>query len=189
MPGISDALRKILRILEDGQVGYMLIGGQALPAYGRVRASLDIDIAVAMPERDVVERLRARIEAAGFDLPSDLIESGVACLYLFDRQNLVDVELWFRPDGVDFEQALRRRIRRRVLPDLSCWIIGPEDFIINKLARRDRGEIDEADVVSVLSINAEKLDLEYLRRRAQEVGVMEMLDALMERIQSLADEE
>lgn len=185
MPGISDTLRKILKILEDEQVDYMLIGGQALPAYGRVRASLDIDLAVAMPEGEAVERLKARIKAAGFDLPSELIEPNVAYLYLFDRQNLVDVEFWFRPDGVDFEQALGRRIRRKILPDLSCWIIGPEDFIVNKLARGDRGEIDEADVVSVLSINKEKLDTEYLRRRALEAGVREMLDTIIERIQSL----
>jgi len=45
-------------------------------------------------------------------------------------------------------------------------IILPEDFIANKLARPDRGAVDEQDVKNVLVRQACKLDSEYLTKRA-----------------------
>jgi hypothetical protein len=58
----------------------------------------------------------------------------------------------------------------------------PEDFIVNKLSRKDRGVQDEMDVVSVLERQKRKLGYEYLAKRAKAADVMELLQALTGRL-------
>jgi predicted nucleotidyltransferase len=57
----------------------------------------------------------------------------------------------------------------------EAWVISPEDFIVNKLARPDRGAVDEQDVKSVLVRQEDKLDRKYLERRARDAGVFNIL--------------
>jgi len=58
------------------------------------------------------------------------------------------------------------------------FLISPEDFIVNKLARPYRGAVDEQDVKSVLVRQAGKLDNEYLAKRARQAEVQAMLQAI-----------
>jgi hypothetical protein len=53
-----------------------------------------------------------------------------------------------------------------------------EDFVVNKLARPDRGVTDEQDVKSVLIRQAGKLDNEHLEKRAQKAGVLAVLKTI-----------
>ncbi|MFX1363009.1 MAG: hypothetical protein ACFE7A_06115 [Promethearchaeota archaeon] len=72
----------------------------------------------------------------------------------------------------------RASAKARLDESVEAWIVSPEDFIINKLARPDRGVIDEQDVKSVLVRQHDNLDEEYLQRRAQENGVLQVLKTI-----------
>ena len=61
------------------------------------------------------------------------------------------------------------------------FVMGPEDFIVNKLARQDRGVQDEQDALSVLALQQDKLDYAYLIKRAKNAGVDGLLDTLMQK--------
>lgn len=63
----------------------------------------------------------------------------------------------------------------------------PEDLIVNKLARRDRGVQDELDVVSVLELQKSKLDYPYLKRIAKQANVIELLETLMQKLSMKID--
>ncbi len=158
----------------------MLIGGWALPAYGQIRATQDLDLAIA--SRSDVAKLHARLEGNGFQLPS---HAPVAPVFVItDLKNMVEIELWTKPDGVVFDdELLRRRIKVRPFnDDFEMYVIGPEDFIVNKLARKDRGVQDEQDVVSVLELQKRKLDYTYLTRRAKDADVWGFLETLMDKV-------
>jgi hypothetical protein len=45
-----------------------------------------------------------------------------------------------------------------ILAGMEAWIISPEDYIVNKLARPDRRMIDEQDMKSVLQKRDVMLD-------------------------------
>lgn len=45
-PATFDDLKQLLGSLRDHEVGYLLIGGQALAAHGYQRATIDIDLVV-----------------------------------------------------------------------------------------------------------------------------------------------
>jgi hypothetical protein len=84
-----------------------------------------------------------------------------------------------KPDGIVFDdETLRRRNRVKLGANILAWVISPEDFIVNKLARPDRGVVDEQDVKSVLTRQETELDNEYLQRRAKQAGVLAILHAI-----------
>jgi len=182
LPGISQALRKLVGTLDEDHIPSMLIGGYALPAYGRIRATQDIDIAIAASFPEVL-RLHKRLVERGFQLPSSPNEQA-PLFFITDLENRAEIEVWTRPDGIVFDnELLRRRLKVRPFDDdFNMFAIGPEDFIVNKLSRRDRGVQDEMDVLSVLKLQKGKLDYEYLASRARAADVMGLLDVLMNAI-------
>jgi len=176
------SLQKLVRIFEKEKVDYMMIGGLVLPAYGQIRTTQDIDIATAIKDIETLRHIFEELRKENFEIPSEPMLSAT-CIYLFDRENAVNVEVWQQPDGIIFdEQLLQRRNRIKIVESLDVWVVGPEDFIINKLARKDRRVQDETDVVSVLVRQKEKLDESYLLQRARKFKVLGLLEALKTRI-------
>lgn len=159
----------------------MLIGGFALPAYGQVRATQDIDLAIAASYAKSVE-LASQLEKLGYQV-SPKPDPNAPVFLVTDLKLMLEVEMWTKPDGVVFDTDLmRRRLRARPYnDDFEMFVIGPEDFMVNKLARRDRGVQDELDVVSVLELQKSKLDYPYLRGRAKKANVIELLETLMQK--------
>ena len=177
MSTILRSLQKLLSLLEDKNVPYMIIGGYALPFYGRIRATLDIDVAVAVKTEEKLRRLREWLRSISFEVT--VYSPLNSYMVVLDREEKIEIELWLKPDGIVFdEETLRRRRRVKLDENLEAWIISPEDFIVNKLARPDRGVIDEQDVKSVLIRQRGNLDMEYLRKRATEAGVLKVLESI-----------
>ncbi len=158
----------------------MLIGGFALAAYGRIRATQGVDLAIAANYEKSVQ-LQSRLQKLGCQVASEPRPD--APLFLVtDLKEMLEVEMWTKPDGVVFDkELLRRRVKVRPFVDtFEMFAIGPEDLIVNKLARGERGVQDEQDAVSVLAMQKGKLDYSYLRRRAKHAGVIELLETLMQ---------
>jgi len=156
----------------------MMIGGFALPFYGRIRTTIDIDVAVALRTDADFEDFRLRMEEASFRHTLGSYNDP-ECVFL-DRETGLEIEFWTRPDGVEWDAETLARRRRRRLGDVEAWVISPEDFIVNKLARSDRGVEDEKDVKSVLVRLRDALDEKYLERRAKNAGVWALLRTINE---------
>ena len=177
MPAVLKTLRRLIGLLEERGVPYMLIGGYALPFYGRIRTTLDVELAIMAGTEEELERLREELPSKNFEVR--LYSPRNPLFILADREEGIEVKVWLRPDGVVFdEEALRRRRRVKLGEGLEAWIVSPEDFIVNKLARPDRGVVDEQDVKSVLARQGDRLDQDYLRRRAERAGVLRVLEAI-----------
>jgi hypothetical protein len=155
----------------------MIIGGYALPFYGRIRTTVNVDLAVAIKPGEEPNRLLNLLRSADFEptihSPNDPL------IVILDQKERIETELWLRPDGIVFdEETLGRRQKVKLDSNIWAWIVSAEDFIVNKLARPDRGVIDEQDVKSVLVRQKNKLDHEYLQRRAREAGVLTLLQTI-----------
>jgi len=183
-PSLLRTLQKLVQIFEREKIDYMLIGGLVLPAYGQIRTTQDIDIAITIKNIETLRHVFEELRKKNFEIPTTP-NLDAACIYLFDRENVVDVEIWQRPDGVTFDkQLLQKRTRLPLAENLLAWAIGPEDFIINKLARKDRRVQDEIDVISVLVRQKDRLDENYLARRAKEFEMLGLLEALRKKAQT-----
>ena len=172
---ILRSLQRLLKLFEDKNIPYMIIGGYALPYYGRIRTTIDLDLAAATKTEKEINQLRNWLQA--IDFKASIYSPLNPLIVLFDQKEKVEIELWLKPDGIVFDdETLRRRRKVQLDTDIEAWIISPEDFIVNKLARPDRGAVDEQDVKSVLVRQEGKLDLEYLKRRARDAGVLRVLE-------------
>jgi hypothetical protein len=155
----------------------MIIGGYALPFYGRIRATIDIDLAVAVRTEEELRQLRDWLHQTEFEVPVYSYENPV--IVIVDQKEKVEIELWLKPDGIVFDdETLKRRRKVTLDSDFEVWIVSAEDFIVNKLARSDRGAVDEQDVKSVLIRQGNKLDERYLKKRAQEASVLTILQTI-----------
>ena len=177
LPAILRSIQRLLRILEENDVAYMVIGGYALPFYGRIRTTIDIDLAVAIRTEKEFSRLRCCLQQSNFEVTVGSFQNPV--IVVLDKRENVEVELWLKPDGIVFDnEVLRRRRKMRLDENVEAWVVSPEDFIVNKLARRDRGAVDEQDIKSVLVRQEGKLDWIYLNRRTREAGVITILQII-----------
>lgn len=155
----------------------MTIRGYALPFYGRIRTTVDVDLAAAIKTDEELNQLLSSLRSADFE---PTIHSPLnPLIVILDTKEKIEIELWLKPDGIVFdEETLRRRRKVKLDTNISAWIVSAEDFIVNKLARPDRGAVDEQDVKSVLTLQENKLDKEYLKRRASEAGVLTILQTI-----------
>jgi hypothetical protein len=158
----------------------MLIGGHALPAYGQIRATMDVDLAIAANYQDIV-KLQEQLRERRYQLPAEP-DPAAQLFIVTDLKEKFEVEIWTKPDGVIFDkELLRRRVKVHPFNDaFEMFVIGPEDFIVNKLARKDKGVQDEQDAISVLKRQKGKLDYGYLFKRAQQANVNEQLQLMMQ---------
>ena len=157
----------------------MLIGGYALPAYGLIRATVNIDIAIALNSQEPMQ-LKKELEKAGFQISFFTEEN--PCFTVTNMKAAAEIEVWVRPDGITLDAECLRRRQEIKIGDSKFWVIGPEDFIVNKLARRDRRTQDEVDVLTVLENNRLKLDSHYLYANAERAGVLPLLKALQRKV-------
>jgi hypothetical protein len=99
-----------LRLLNEHEVRYLLIGGYAVGYHGYVRATADMDLWVAR-ERANAERVVAALRAFGFGVP-ELREE----LFLKENQVIrmgvppMRIEIGTSISGVEFEACYAERV-------------------------------------------------------------------------------
>lgn len=175
---IIETLRRAFSFLEKAGIDHMLVGGYALPFYGEIRTTIDIDIGVAIMTEKQFDIFRKAAEESGFS-PQICSFSNPECIFIDDETGL-EIEFWMRLDGVDWDEETLKRRQRHTMDGFEAWVISPEDFIVNKLARPDRTVQDEKDVKSVLVRLHDTLDRRYLEANAKKAGVLSLLRRINE---------
>lgn len=174
MPAILRTLQRIIKLFDANKIDYMIIGGYALPFYGRIRTTVDLDLAVAVKTQPQFDLLLNLLRGADFE--PTICSPRNPLILVLDRKEKIEFELWTKPDGIVFDrETLKRRRKADLSQGIYAWLVSPEDFIVTKLARPDRGVTDEQDVKSVLIRQAGKLDEAYLEKRALDAGILTIL--------------
>jgi predicted nucleotidyltransferase len=135
-------LREFLKSLNASRVEYLLIGGYAVAYYGYPRATGDMDLWVAMSEKNA-EKLVRILREFGFDLPNLRQEVFLKpdSIVRFGEPPL-RIELLTTISGVSFEECFARRIRV-ILDGLRVSLISREDLIKNKAASGRPKDLDD----------------------------------------------
>jgi hypothetical protein len=180
-PGGDDLLtilQLVARILARRRFVHMVVGAWALGAWGRPRATLDLDFLVAAGDSGL-DPLAAALGPAGMvrDARWEQRNPSLRGLHLRLRHAGVPIDLMVPRDEHD-QQALARRRRKRIQGRL-LWFVAPEDFVLQKIkVGRPR---DFEDAASVLDRCGARLDLSYLRRWARRLRVAGELSYLLQR--------
>ncbi len=161
-------LERVVACFRRERVPYVLIGAWALAAWGRPRATGDLDFMVSVNEEDL-GRLSNRMTKAGLVLDETWLKwnpmlRGSQLRFQFGGTT-VDL---LRPRDAHDQEIFRRRRKQR-MDGRYYWLVSPEDFILQKLKiGRPR---DFEDALSVLERSGKSLNRRYLQSRARKIGV------------------
>ncbi len=177
-----EALLVVVAALEKLDIKYVVGGSYASSAHGDTRSTNDIDILAAISVkqgRALAAELKDKFYA------DDLaIEHAIKAKQHF---NVIDTDTMFKVDifpskRTEFEmQQLERRQIAIIDPDreATAFVATAEDTILAKLAwYRLGGEVSEQqwrDILGVLKRQRGRLDVEYLKRWADDLKVSDLL--------------
>jgi predicted nucleotidyltransferase len=102
---------KLLKLLNENKVDFVVIGATAFPVYGYARATLDIDIFVR-PESENIKRVKSALIEFGYDLTgisyNDLLKNK-----LLIRQYIIETDIHPFVKGVTFEEIWEGKIKSK----------------------------------------------------------------------------
>jgi hypothetical protein len=158
--------------------------------HGVVRSSQDSDIVAEMSAKHVkpfVQTLQS-----DFYVDAEMIVDAIerrASFNLIHRETMFKVDVFVAKQRA-FDQSQLSRARNETLsrkPRVQAMVASAEDTLLAKLEwYRMGGETSERqwrDVLGMLQVQAGRLDLEYLRHWAKELGVHDLLEHAMKDIQ------
>lgn len=136
--------REFLKLLNDHNVEYLLVGGFAVGFHGYPRATSDIDIWVGRSPENA-KRVVAAIREFGFDTPNLTPE-----LFLEERKIVrmghppVRIEVMNSIDGVVFDQC-RENLIETDFDGISVPVISLPDLKVNKKASGRPKDMDDLE--------------------------------------------
>jgi len=100
---------KLLQLLKENDVIFVVIGAAAFPVYGYARATLDIDIFIKKNVENIKRTIKA-LREFGYDL-MDLTVNDFMYNKVLIRQYLVEADIHPFVKGITFEEVWTNRIK------------------------------------------------------------------------------
>jgi hypothetical protein len=182
---IPDPIRVTIRvaeILEGLSIPYLLGGSMASSIYGEPRSTEDVDIVADLRPEHVHPFVSA--VAGEFYVDEHDVQEAIQRRTSFNVIHLetvqkVDIFVLSRRPLDQEEMGRRQRVMVAQDPEQSLYLASAEDVVLQKLDwyRQGGGVSDRQwrDVLGVLKVQAGRLDLAYLRRWAEVVGLSDLL--------------
>ena len=179
---LTFAFRRVVEALEKISARYVVVGSTAASAWGVARSTRDIDV-VAVITRETVDTFLRALGNNEIYVPVDeakaaTIKGGSFNVLHTKTGGKVDVFVCQTSDAFE-SSRLDRRVKLQVL-GIDTWVSTPEDVVLSKLLWRvqTRSEVQWRDCVEVAA--TQKLDVNYLRIWATELGLSADLEELLE---------
>ncbi len=186
-----DFLHKLIALLDEANIPYMIAGSLGSSFYGQPRATQDVDVVID-PSNDQLDRLIAALGHKDCYVSRDAAIDALRRRTMF---NVIDTNAGWKADLIVRKTrafSVREFERRRQVEVMGhlLWIVSPEDAILSKLewAQGRRSEVQYADALAVVVAHLGQLDLEYLNRWARVLGIEEALTRLLTEAQSQVEE-
>lgn len=182
---LPEFLARVVGIIEGAGVPYMLTGSLAAAYYATPRATQDVDLVIDTTE----ERVRTLVE--GLQAVGCYVDIDAALQAWRSRGqfNAIDpdrgwkVDLIVRRDRPFSVQEFGRRAAASVL-GVELFLASVEDVILSKLewARLGDSELQRRDVLQLVERRRGELDLGYIERWTDALGVRDEWDEVLRRL-------
>jgi hypothetical protein len=147
---IQPDFEELLRLLEENEVEYLVVGGYAVAFHGFPRFTKDIDVFFKASEENIAA-LRRALREFGFpdeEIPAELFkEKGNIIAFGVEPSR---VDMMNEIDGVDFDTAWMNR-RRGAFGKVEVNFIGRLELIRNKKSTSRLQDKADAEKLSGIS--------------------------------------
>jgi hypothetical protein len=183
---------KVIAVFDEMDIPYLIGGSFASSLYGWSRSTNDADLLAAI-RLDQVSLLVQKLETE-FYVSEQVARRAVQSRRHF---NFIHVDTAFKVDvfvakiGGFTEQQLQRRQLRGITPNQQpqAYFASPEDTVLAKLEWYRRGnevsDMQWRDVLNVIKVQGERLELDYMRQWATELGVADLLEQALNEAKKL----
>lgn len=189
MTSQDEFLKKLIKVLGDFSIPYMISGSFSSSYHGRPRATKDIDIVIAPTE----EQLMEFVESLGQDyyVSLEAVRDAFVNNSMF---NIIDnlsgwkADLILRKARAFGRQEFNRKSNVEI-GGFEVWVTSPEDIILSKLewSKDSQSEQQFGDALGVAVVQWDRLDVNYLRKWAKELQVRDSLEQLLEQAERLVN--
>lgn len=177
---LASTLASVVAALDAAGIPHMLGGSAASGYHGEPRSTRDVDLVID-PDEPSLRTFLADLNRERF-----YVDDALAAFRHRSMFNVIDmttgwkVDLIVRKNAMYAAVAFGRR-QRATVEGVAVFIESAEDSVLSKLvwARESESERQRRDIVGVLRIKRGELDLDYLWRWADELGVAESLEAAL----------
>jgi len=183
---LTAALAPVAAVFQRLGVRHYIGGSVASTIHGAVRSTMDVDVVCELGAGQIEQFLAA--------FGNDFYVSGPAVRYAVEQRscfNLIHLPTAYKVDvfvsrGRPFDQAAMARAMPQALSaddSLRVPVATPEDSIVAKLEWFQLGDESSQrqwdDVSRLVALHGPALDVAHMRRMAESVGVIDLLDRLL----------
>ena len=174
----------VVQILNQLNISYMLTGSVASSFYGEPRSTHGVDFVVVILPPDV-ERLAKSFDPTRYYLSEEAIQEAIAHgnpFNLIDSHTGLKADFWPLKSDSYHRTCYNRRRKHRIFGN-ETYMATPEDVILTKLewCRLSGGsEVQFKDALGVYEVQGKNLDLEYIYKWSEHLGVKDLVDKLNE---------
>lgn len=179
----QELLKKVIQVLDDAGIQYMLTGSLVSSLQGEPRFTHDIDVIVAI-QKSSAKKLAEAFPMPDFYLDEDSILNAInekSMFNLIDTKEGDKVDFWiFTNDPFDRSRFSRKYVEE--VMDLKMQVSSPEDTILAKLkwAKLSGGsEKHFIDALRVYEVQFEMLDTDYLEYWVKKMNIESIWKRLM----------
>ncbi len=179
-------LSKIAKILEVLKIPYAVTGGMAVAAWGKPRYTADIDIIVELSPQKL-----PLLSKKLLSLDKDVYVSQEAMIEALEKkgefnfihpQTGLKVDFWVKGGRVDIygKLKLERKIAKKI-DKQKIFFVSPEDLVLSKLIwyKESKSSRHLEDIKTVLDIQKNKLDLNYIKNWAVQQSTIKILNEIL----------
>ncbi len=181
----ADFLQNIIYALNEAVIPYMLSGSISSSFHGHPRATNDADIVIDPTEKKLITFLN--------NLGPDYYavqETALQALKNRSMFNIIGIQPGWKADLIIRKKRpfskieFDRRINTTIM-GINLWTLTPEDAILSKLewAQTSQSQRQFQDALGIAIVQAQNLNLDYLRQWAQELNLSITLEKLLQQAQ------
>jgi hypothetical protein len=166
MTPLEQALHQIVAALDRLGIDYALIGGLANAIWGEPRATIDVDVTVAVDDQAIPAALTSLATEFRLAVPDPVTFVAQTRVLPLDTADGVRIDVIFAL--LPFELAAINRAHRVPIAGGSVRVVSAEDLILMKIiSERER---DVADAEAIVRRRGPALDRGYLEPRLRELA-------------------
>lgn len=183
---LVDALLPVARILQELNIPHFVGGSVASSFHGATRSTMDVDLVCELTDADIT-RLLNRIDTDYYASESAMRDAvqRKTCFNLIHLPTSFKVDIFVSRQRPFDQLCMSRAVSHRLGsdPHIVLPIATAEDSMISKLEwyqlTNETSERQWDDVTKLRDLLGEKVDRDYLLRAAESVGVVDLLQRLM----------
>ena len=144
---------KLLKLLKEHKVKFVIIGATAFPVHGYSRATLDIDIFIK-PEESNAQKTRDALKDFGYDV-SDISVEDLLSKKALIRQYVVETDIHPIVKGISFEKVWKNKVKK-LFGKTFVWFASLDDLIKMKRAANRPKDIEDLKYLLALKRKIKK---------------------------------